>query len=213
MKISAQFMPQQTLCSALEFVVNKALALNIDGASVLHALEQKTLTVMLAELGFPLSFSINESTVLVTSLTERSDCTINTSIKTLLELKKEQQITELIKQEKLDVQGDIKVAQQFANIAESLDIDWQSEIAKHIGDIPTYKLSKLGKNLAEKFNFARQQIQADASEWLVHEKRLVVTSSQITNFSQQVTNISQQTDAVSFRIQQLAQKIKPSSST
>jgi len=213
MKISAQFMPQQTLCSALEFLVNKALALNIDGASVLHALEQKTLTVILAELGFPLSFSINESTVLVTSLTERSDCTINTSIKTLIELKKEQQITELIKQEKLDVQGDIKVAQQFANIAESLDIDWQSEIAKHIGDIPTYKLSKLGKNLAEKFNFASQQIQADASEWLVHEKRLVVTSSQITTFSQQVTNISQQTDAVSFRIQQLAQKIKPSSST
>jgi ubiquinone biosynthesis protein UbiJ len=213
MKISTQFMPQQTLCSALEFLVNKALALNIDGADMLHALEQKTLTVMLAELGFPLSFSINKNTVLVTSLTERSDCTINTSIKTLLALKKEQQITELIKKEKLDVQGDIKVAQQFANIAESIDIDWQNEIAKHIGDIPTYKLSKLGKNLAEKFNFASQQIQADASEWLVHEKRLVVTTSQIANFSQQVTKVSQQTDAVSFRIKKLAQKIIPSTST
>ena len=210
MKLSDQLMPQQTLCSALEFAINHALALNINGAGVLHILEQKTLTILLTELGFPLSFSINDNKILVTSLTQRSDCTINTSVKTLLELKQEQQITELIKQEKLDVQGDIKVAQQFANIAESLEIDWQSEIAKHIGDIPTYKLSQLGKKIAKRLNFASQQIQADASEWLVHEKRLVVTSSQIDNFSQQVTEISKQTDTVSARIQRLTQKINTS---
>jgi ubiquinone biosynthesis protein UbiJ len=204
---------QQTLCSTVEFAVNQALALNINGSNVLSALEQKTLTILLTELGFPLSFSINENNVLVTSLTERSDCTINTSVKTLLELKKEQQITELIKQEKLDVQGDIKVAQLFANIAESLEIDWQSEIAKHIGDIPTYKLSQFGKNLAKKFNFATQQIQADASEWLVHEKRLVVTSSQINDFSQQVIDITRKTDVISERIQRLAEKTSTSTST
>jgi ubiquinone biosynthesis protein UbiJ len=204
---------QQTLCSTVEFAVNQALALNINGGNVLSALEEKTLTLVLTELGFPLSFSINENNVLVTSLTERSDCTIKTSVKTLLELKKEQQITELIKQEKLDVQGDIKVAQLFANITESLEIDWQSELAKHIGDIPTYKLTQFGKNLAKKFNFATQQIQADASEWLVHEKRLVVTSSQINNFSQQVIDIARQTDLISERIQKLADKASTSTST
>ena len=97
---------QQTLCSTLEFAINQALALNINDNNVLDSLEQKTLTIILTELGFPLSFSINENKILVTSLTERSDCTIKTSVSTLLELKKEQQITELIKQEKLDVQGD-----------------------------------------------------------------------------------------------------------
>jgi len=204
---------QQTLCSTIEFAVNQALALNINGNNVLSALEQKTLTILLTELGFPLSFSINENNVLVTSLTERSDCTVNTSVKTLLELKKEQQITELIKQEKLDVQGDIKVAQLFANIAESLEIDWQSEIAKHIGDIPTYKLSQFGKNLAKKFNFATQQIQADASEWLVHEKRLVVTSSQVHDFSRQVSDIARQVDIISERIQKIADKANISTST
>ena len=204
---------QQTLCSTVEFAVNQALALNINGSHVLSALEQKTLTILLTELGFPLSFSINENKVLVTSLTERSDCTINTSVKTLLELKNEQQITELIKQEKLDVQGDIKVAQLFANIAESLEIDWQSEIAKHIGDIPTYKLSQFGKSLARKFNFASQQIQADATEWLVHEKRLVVTSSQLHDFNRQVSDINQQTDIIAERIQRLADKASTSTST
>jgi ubiquinone biosynthesis protein UbiJ len=200
---------QQTLCSTVEFAFNQALTISVKGASVLQTLEEKTLTILLSELGFPLSFSVNNNKVLVTGLTERSDCTINTSIKTLRELKKEQQITELIKQEKLDVQGDIKVAQQFANIAQSLEIDWQSEIAQHIGDIPTYKLSQLSKRWAKKINFATQQIQADASEWLVHEKRLVVTASQLGNFSEQVTEITKQTNTVAERIQRLAEKITP----
>jgi ubiquinone biosynthesis protein UbiJ len=207
MNISKQLMLQQTLCSALEFAVNQALALNINGVKNLAVLEQKTFTIQLSELGFPLSFSVNANKVLVTSLTERSDCTVNTSVKTLLALKKQQQITELIKQEKLDVKGDLKVAQQFASIAESLEIDWQSELAKHIGDIPTYKLSQFGSSLMKKFNFATQQIQADASEWLVHEKRLVVTASQINHFSQQVNNLTSQTNDIAERIQQLSNAI------
>ena len=207
MNINKQLMPQQALCSAIEFAVNQALALNIHGVKTLTVLEQKTFTMQLTELGFPLSFSVNDNKVLVTSLTERSDCTVQTSIKTLLALKKQQQITELIKQEKLNVIGDLKVAQQFANIAESLEIDWQSEIAKHIGDIPTYKLSQFGSSLVKKFNFVTQQIQADASEWLVHEKRLVVTASQINHFSQQVNDLMSQTNDVAKRIEKLSNTI------
>lgn len=204
MTISKQLMPQQALCSAIEFAVNHALALNIHGVKTLTVLEQKTFTMQLSELGFPLSFSVNDNKVLVTSLTERSDCTVHTSVKTLLALKKQPQITELIKQEKLDVIGDLKVAQQFANIAESLEIDWQSEIAKHIGDIPTYKLSQFGSSLVKKLKFATQQVQADASEWLVHEKRLVVTASQINHFSQQVNDLMSQTNDIAERIEKLS---------
>jgi len=203
-------MPQQALCSAIEFAINHALTLNIHGVKTLTALEQKTFTIQLSEIGFPLSFSVNNNKILVTSLTERSDCTVYTSIKTLLDLKKQQQITELIKQEKLDVIGDLKVAQQFASIAESLEIDWQSEIAKHIGDIPTYKLSQFGSSFVKKSNFAIQQIQqiqADASEWLVHEKRLVVTSSQINHFSQQVNELMLQTNDVTERIEKLSNNL------
>jgi len=207
MNLNQHLMPQQTLCSAIEFAVNHALALNIHGVKALTVLEQKTLTIQLSEIGFPLSFSVNNNKILITSLTERSDCTVYTSIKTLQDLKKRQQITELIKQEKLDVIGDLKVAQQFASIAESLEIDWQSEIAKHIGDIPTYKLSQFGSSLVKKFNFATQQIQADASEWLVHEKRLAVTSSQISHFSQQVNELRLQTNDVAERIEKLSNNL------
>jgi len=210
-------MHPQVLCSTVELTVNQALSLNIHGLDQLKTLEQKTLTVQLAEFNFPLSFTVNQKQVLVTTLTQHSNCTIVTSIKTLMALKSEQQnhqalsITEMIKQEKLDLQGDLKVAQQFAAIAESLEIDWQNELAKHIGDIPTYKLTQLGKFISNKISFANQQIQADASEWLVHEQRLVVASNQLSNFKESVIDLSQQTEHLAQRIDTLLSKFSQSS--
>lgn len=205
-KITSNLMIAQTLAAALEVIINKALALSTTHTS-LEKLTQKTLTLKLAELGFSLSFSVCNASqtpqIMVTTLTERADCTIKTSINTLRALKAEQQITELIKQDKLDLTGDIKVAQQFASLAENLEIDWQSELANHIGDIPTHKLMQLGKKISAKLQFAAKQIEADASEYIVHEKRLVVTRSQVDQFNHQVFEVSQQVDKLNQRIAKL----------
>jgi len=195
-------MLQQAFTSSLELLINKVLSLNTSKID-LKKLEQKTLTIILSEFNFPISFSVDNNKVIVSGLTERADCTVNTSIKTLQELKAEQQLTELIKQNKLDLTGDIKVAQQFTSLAESLNIDWQSELAAHIGDMPTHKLLQLGKRVADKFEFASKQIEADVSEYIVHEKRLVVTRSQIEQFNQQVSQVSNQVDKISTRIEAL----------
>ena len=199
-------MISQMLTSTLEVLINKTLVLSNNNAS-LEKLTQKTLTLTLKELGFPLSFTvcnaIEKPKVVVTTLTEHADCTIETSISTLRALKAKQQITELIKQNKLDLTGDVKIAQQFASVAENLDIDWQSELANHIGDIPTHKLMQLGKRVSAKVQFAAKQVKADASEYIVHEKRLVVTRSQINQFNQQVVEVSKEVDELSQRISQL----------
>ncbi|MBL4942222.1 MAG: SCP2 sterol-binding domain-containing protein [Colwellia sp.] len=195
-------MLQQAFFSSLELLINKTLSLNTTPIG-LNKLEQKTLTIVLSELNFPISLSVNNNKVLVSGLTNRADCTLKTSMQTLQELKTNQQLTELIKQDKLDLTGDIKIAQQFASIAENLNIDWQSELALHIGDVPTHKLMQLGKKVVNKLQFSAKQIQADASEYIVHEKRLVVTRSQIDHFNQQVDQVSKQVDEITTRINQL----------
>ena len=194
----------QALSAVIETLFNQALVYNLHGTQALIPLNEKTLTLKLAELGFPLNFSVHAEKIhLTTGDLPESDCTLTTSIKTLVELKNQQKLTALIKQDKLDIDGDIKIAQRFAAIAESLDIDWRSELAKRIGDIPTYKIGQLGKSLVNKLNFAAQQIQADASEWLVHEKKLMVTGSELSSFYQQVAQTSAQVELVSQRIENL----------
>ena len=205
--ISQQLMFAQTLSAVLETLINQFLRYNLHGTRALMPLSEKTLTVKLAELPFPLSFTVSNEKIHITTSDEHNDCCLITSISTLIELKKEQQLTDLIRNEKLDIQGDLKVAQRLADIAQTLDIDWQSELAKRIGDIPAYKIGQLGRQLLKKMRFAAQQIQADASEWLLHEKRLMITSAELSYFSRDVDLVTQQASDLSQRIDDLINRI------
>ena len=203
-------MHQQVLCIALEKIINQALTMNLNRQKTPASLDNKTLIVSLQELGFPLCFTYQNNNVLVRSgeiTADDNHCVINTSFASLKLLKEEQQLTKLIKEDKLDIDGNIKIAQQFAAIAEQLDIDWHGELEKHIGDVATYKLSSLFSTIKSKLDFAREQIQADASEYIVHEKRLVVTASQVNNFNLSVINTADRVDELAARIDQLTQKI------
>ena len=205
--ISQQLMFAQTLSAILETVINQFLGYNLHGIRALKPLSEKTLTIKLAELPFPLSFTVSDEKILVSSNNEDNDCCLITSISSLIELKKEQQLTDLIKKDKLDIQGDLKVAQRFADIAQTLDIDWQSELAKRIGDIPAYKLGQLGRKLLKTLNFAGTKIQADASDWLIHQQRLIITATEMSYFNHDVENVEQQVSALSQRLDQLTKHI------
>ncbi len=206
-KIANELLLPQAVTAALELIINKALALNNNTSVSFSAVAQKTLTLKLAELSFPLSFSVNSSSkpvvVIVSTLAEQSDCSIQTSLYTLKKLKDNQSLTQLIKQDELDVSGDLKVAQQFANIAQSLEIDWQSELANHLGDVPTHKLLQFGNKVTKSFLTKSKQLEADLTEYVVHEKRLVVSKSQIKAFNQRTKEIANDVSAISKRVDKL----------
>lgn len=209
--MSQQLMFAQAFSAILEKLIEQFFRYNLHGTRALKPLSEKTLTVKLDELSFPLSFTVNNEKIHVSTSEAHYDCCLVTSVSTLIELQKEQQLTDLIRNDKLDIQGDLKVAQRFADIAQSLDIDWQSELAKRVGDIPAYKLGQLGRKIVTKLSFARQQIEADASEWLVHENRLIVTSGELSSFSREVDVIEQQLPKLSQRIENLINRFNKSS--
>ncbi len=203
-KIATELLLPQALTAALELVINKALLLNRNTNLPIQALIGKTLSLDLAELSFPLSFTVNsQAKILLSSLTELSDCTVTTSVNTLKKLKAEQQITQLIKQGELDVIGDVKIAQQFAVVAQSLAIDWQTELAEHIGDVPTHKILQFGNTVTQAVGKHASQLQTDFGEYIVNEKRLVATKSQVKLFNQQVTDVSEEVDRINSRVNEL----------
>ncbi|WP_286234278.1 ubiquinone biosynthesis accessory factor UbiJ [Thalassotalea sediminis] len=204
----SNIMHHQILCSFVERVVNALLTINQADNAPLVALEQKTIVISLAELDFPMSFTFNEQQLLVTCITERSDCHIETSLATLKKLQTDQQLTDLIKQDKLNISGDIKIAQQFSSIFQQLDIDWQSELATFIGDVPTYKVVKFNQWLLSKFAFAKQQITADATEWLLHEKRLLVANDELQQLYSDIQATERNFQHLERRIIQLENALK-----
>jgi len=211
-----QFMHHQLLASVLEMIINQVLSRSAGSAKALEALNDQSLAINLSEFERPFCVHICNSKLLITTPTAdslKADCIIISSIATLIELKSEQQLTELIKQNKLDIDGNIKVAQQFATLIENLDIDWASELEQHIGDIATHKVIALGRAINDKIVFAASQIQADASEYLIYEKALVVTKTELNQYIEQVTTTSSNLEQLTDKIEQLAVKIASHSSS
>lgn len=217
-KIAGELLLPQVATAGIELMINKSLDLNQNKALSINKLDQKTLTLKLAELSFSLCFTVsaqsksttNNGVVIVRAEAGSSDCTINTSLKTLKKLKANQSLTQLIKDDELALAGDIKIAQQFANVAQSLEIDWQSEIAKHLGDVPTHKLLHFGNKMTKSIIATGKQFESDVSEYLVHEQRLLVTKSQIDNFNQKSKEVAKKVDQLSTRINKLFSTVENS---
>ena len=214
-QLTKRLLLPQAATASVELIINKALGLNHNKSVSFTAIADKTLTLELAELDFQLCFTVstqastttNQAFVMVRTKSDASDCTIKTSLGTLKKVKNNQSLTQLIKDDELDVVGDIKVAQQFAAIAQSLEIDWRSEIAKHLGDVPTHKLLNLGHKFTQSVKAKGKQLEADIGEYIVHEKRLTVTTSQINNFNKKTKDIATQVEGVSARIDKLLAKL------
>ena len=202
-KIAAGLLVPQVLHIALETLINKSLLLSVEQPSLAH-LEQKTLTLELSDFTSPISFTVASNKLLVHANTERSDCTIKTSLRSLQKLKVEQQLTSLIKEGELDFLGDIKVAQQFSAVVEQLNIDWQSELANYIGDVPAHQLLSLGHKVTGKAKVTVKAMHNDVFEYLIHEKRLVVTHSEINIFNQGVSQVSAKVELLSRSLNKLA---------
>ncbi|WP_448547120.1 ubiquinone biosynthesis accessory factor UbiJ [Thalassotalea fusca] len=201
-------MHHQALCALIEQALNELSKRSLTQELTLASLEGSSLSIQVKELSAPICFNFVSDKILVSShLEQDADCSIYLQLSVLSQLKNTQNLTSLIKQEKLDVEGDLKVAQRFIGYLEGIDIDWRIEVANVIGDVATFKLEQCVAFLSQKFSFAREQISQDASEWLLHEKRLLVADSELQVHYEAVTACSKQTESIANRINALHAQI------
>ncbi|WP_371187261.1 SCP2 domain-containing protein [Thalassotalea maritima] len=201
-----QLMPKQVLTAVLEQLINKTIDLDDKARKYLEVINHNSLTVLINELGFPITLHVADGHISVIANKLSDDCLIACSLQTLTKLQQASLIPQLIKSGELDIVGDVKIAQQFASITERLNIDWGTLLAGRIGDVPTHQLQKLANVLKQKFSFAKQQIGEDASEFVLHEARLAVSTNEVEQFNQQVAELAQQVDSLISRFQSLRHK-------
>lgn len=192
----------QLLSSGLELSLNKLLALDENSASRLAALNGKVLEVRLKELPWAITFIFNQQIHLLIDADSPADCQISLSLMQLSELQDSSQITQLIKQEKLALEGELEVAQQFAQLIKDWQVDWEQQLSEHTGDVFAHQLFSVAKGLKNKaqkdFSFLKQLLSEGATE----EKAIAAHSVAMQQFSQQVDELRAATSRLEARISQ-----------
>ncbi|WP_100644317.1 ubiquinone biosynthesis accessory factor UbiJ [Alteromonas facilis] len=205
----------QVLHALAETIINPLIKLDPDTQQRLNDLKGKRLLVWLEELSWPVELVFDEYISIhecqldwdkaVHELTQEQ-CLIKTSLATLPELKDNRKITQLIRDEKLDLCGDMQIAQQVSQLFILLSIDWEDVLSAYIGDVAAYQVVS---GVRRFHHFAKQQTQQMAetlSTALIDEKRVAVHRLEVIHQSDQIATLRDDVERLAMRIQQMEQK-------
>jgi len=129
------------------FVLEQALNYLIDqGNADLSTLNGKTLHFALEDLPLNVNFVCTNDRIFVTTDTSAdADVDIKLKSSVFLALFQGKDLTELLRQDKIVIHGDVKTAQLLVDLLRQLDIDLEEALSKYTGDIIAHQVGKMAK--------------------------------------------------------------------
>jgi|GEM_PF-107677 len=196
----------QVLTSAIEFAINKILSLDEDSDVLLQPLMGKQCEIKLHELAFPLVFNFHSKGLAVSSIVDevneqvtaktaqskgqnKNQCAIRLSVFIVNELKDTSNITRLIREHKLDFDGNLQIAQNMSALFNGVNIDIEEILSKHIGDIAAHNAVQsadaFGQFIKRNHTTAMQAL----SKVILDEKPIAVRPIMVENYIQEVSEV------------------------
>lgn len=179
----------QLLSATLSRALNTLLRLDADSADRLRPLRGKRLVVRLTELPWPLVFAFDNEVEVLTPQLEQDvagDCVITLSVRALDALRDTANLTRLIKDGELTLDGDIQVAQSFSEALKTLDIDWEEQISRYTGDIFAHTLATGVRQAKDGISAFIAKARVTLSEGATEEKQIAAHPVAVKTFCDSV---------------------------
>lgn len=199
---------QQLAHSLIEPAVNKLLTFDEQANVKLTKLEGKSLSVRLTDLSLNIKLMVQKNRLLLSSNTEGYDCLVTTSSRYLRSLSDASQLTKLIKQDNLDLDGDLAIAQAFSELLINNDIDWQALLASYFGDALAHTIATSINALAENIKVKSKDMDYTVSTAITEELKLSPHYNEVNLFVEQVDVLAAQTERLSAAVNSLINKNK-----
>ena len=167
----------------------------------------KVLRIELKEFSSPLVLVFSERQVDVLGAWEgEADCTVITRVSVLPQLRNRQQLTALIRNNDLEVQGDLQVVQNLVSLADLAEFDPAELLAPYTGDIAAEGVSKLLRGGAKFVQHGLARQQRYVAETLTEEWRLAPGALEIAWFAEETMAVERELAALTKRLEKLEGK-------
>lgn len=201
---------QQLAHSFIEPKINKLLTFDDQAHTKLVKLEGKSLSVRLTDLSLNIKLQVLDNKVLLSSNTEGYDCLVTTSSQYLRSLSDASQLTKLIKQDSLELDGDLAIAQGFSELLMNNNIDWQQLLSSYFGDAIAHKMVTATQALVSNIKIKTKDMDYTLSTAITEELKLSPHYNEVSLFIDQVDVLSAKTDKLAATISALTTKLHES---
>ncbi|GAB3532114.1 ubiquinone biosynthesis accessory factor UbiJ [Photobacterium alginatilyticum] len=188
---------------AVETSLNTLLKDDAESQRRLGRLRGKVISVTINEFGKKLIFIFSQQIDVLAVYEGEVDCELALNLTVLPELRQQANLTQMIKADKLALEGDIQLAQQFSALLSGLKPDVEEKLSQYTGDIVAHTLVSGLKTGAQRIRQGARRRQRDLAEVITEEWKLAPQALEIAHFADLVDDLKSDVARFEARLDQL----------
>ncbi|CAK1772600.1 ubiquinone biosynthesis protein UbiJ [Vibrio crassostreae] len=172
----------------------------------LSRLKGQIIQVNLKELNKTLTFVFSQQIDVLSEYEGQPDCYLSLNLSVLPELREQSNITKLIKQDKLILEGDIQLAQKFAQLMTDCKPDLEEWLSRVTGDVIAHTLVQGVKNVGGLVAKQATKHQNHLAQVLTEEWKIAPAPLEVAHFCDQVDDVKSSAARLEAKLNALLEK-------
>ncbi|KOO05654.1 ubiquinone biosynthesis accessory factor UbiJ [Vibrio hepatarius] len=172
----------------------------------LARLKGQVIQVHLKEINKTLTFVFSQQIDVLANYEGEPDCYLSLNLAVLPELRDQSNITKLIKQDKLVLEGDIQLAQKFSQLMTDCKPDIEEWLSRATGDVVAHTLVKGAENLGQFVKAQASKHQNHLAQVLTEEWKIAPAPLEVAYFCDQVDDLKSHAARVEAKLNQLLER-------
>ncbi|CAK2957253.1 ubiquinone biosynthesis protein UbiJ [Vibrio crassostreae] len=172
----------------------------------LSRLKGQIIQVNLKELNKTLTFVFSQQIDVLSEYEGQPDCYLSLNLSVLPELREQSNITKLIKQDKLILEGDIQLAQKFAQLMTDCKPDLEEWLSRVTGDVVAHTLVQGVKNVGGFVAKQASKHQSHVAQVLTEEWKIAPAPLEVAHFCDQVDDVKSSAARLEAKLNALLEK-------
>lgn len=194
----------------LEDGINRALRLDPETQARLAELQGKAIRLRAAgDPAFEIFILPDESGLRLRARHEREpDVTLTGDIPVILRFAARRVLPDVVAAGEVQISGDIGLGQRFQRLMEQVDIDWEEQAARVLGDVAAHRLGNAVRDVSGWSRQAWGTLRQDLAEYLQEESRLLPHHAAAAGFRGSVEALRRDLENLEQRLARLRETAK-----
>ena len=194
-----------TLLNLLQETINLTLRLDPDTLARVAELEGRVLRLRAAgESPFGIYVLPEESGLRLRAQCDREpDVTLTGDMPAVFRMALRRFLPEVVAAGEVQISGDIALGQRFQRLLEQVEVDWEEQLARVLGDVPAHQLGNVLRDFGTWTQQSLRTLHQDLGEYLQEESRLLPSRPRAGAFRQAVETLQRDLDGLEQRLARL----------
>ncbi len=202
---AAGFAIPASVLAAIEGALNQYIALDPTGARAFEPTYGRIISIEIEGLGTRLTLIPGPDRVQVFGAYDATpDCLIRGAPLALLRMMTASRKESQLSSGAVQIEGDTAVAQSLSGALAGLDIDWEEQLARVLGDPIANQIGRALRAAGDWGGRTGESVRANVKEYLEQGSRLLPTRYEVNEYLRQVDTLRDDVERLAERIARLA---------